>query len=270
MGIGIDGNLASVIPLRHLNRATNGVGSALERLSSGRRINRAADDAAGLSLEQRLAAFEAAVQQGSRNLDDGVSALRVADGALSETSENVQRMRELSVQAQNGTLSDDQRAALQQEYDALAEEVTRVSQNTDFNGQNLLDGSTSTQPLRLEDGTGSASQVEISIEEQSAQSLGLSGRDVSDPGTLDAIDQALQSVNGTRASIGTMENRLHSQMRSLSIARENVASARSRIGDADIAVEQANLIKNQLLQAAGIAVRAQGAVHSAVALKLIG
>jgi flagellin len=271
MGIGIDGNIGNVIPLRHLRGATADVRSALERLSSGRRINRAADDASGLSISEKLAAYEAAVEQGARNLGDGVSLARVAEGALSETAENLGRMRELAVQARNGTLGEAERAALQQEYDALAQEVTRVSQNTGFNGRSLLSGEISgSEAIRLEDGTGADEPIEVSVDDQSAEALGVAGLDVAGDATLSRLDDAIAGVSATRASLGTFERRVESEIRSLLVARENVASARSRIADADVAREQAELARAQLLQASGVAVRAQGRVHASVALRLIG
>jgi len=271
MGIGIDGSIGNVIWLRHLRRARDDAGTALARLASGRRIERAATDASGLSLSQTLAAFEAAVAQGGRNLSDGVSLARVAEGALSETSESLVRMRELVVQARNGTLGEPERAALQQEYDALAEEVTRVARNTEFNGRSLLSGEASgAGAIRLEDGTGADDAITLSIDDQSAGALGVAGLDVAGAETLSRLDAAGASVASTRASLGSAERRIESELRSLSVARENVASARSRIADADVAVEQAGLVRGQLLQEMGVAVRAQAAVHPAVALKLIG
>jgi flagellin len=271
MGIGIDGSIGNVVPLRHLRRATRDVHTALARLASGRRIERAATDPSGLSLSEKLAAFEAAVEQGGRNLSDGVSLARVAEGALSETSENLVRMRELAVQARNGTLGEAERAALQQEYDALAEEVTRVSRNTEWGGRSLLSGETSGDgAVRLEDGTGADEAITISIEDQSAQALGVAGLDVAGDDTLARLDDATARVASARASLGTAERRIESELRSLSVARENVASARSRIADADVALEQAALVRGQLLQRMGVAVRAQAAVHPAVALRLVG
>jgi flagellin len=244
----------------------------LERLSSGRRINKASDDSAGLSLSQKLQAFEAAMNQGSRNLSDGISLVRVAEGGLNETSSNLSRMRELSVQAQNGTLGDAERNVLQQEFNDLAKEVTRSAETTQFNGKQLLNGDASSGnggEITLEDGSQSGEDVSISIESQSAAALGVEGLDVSDGATLDALDNALDQVTSARSSLGSTENRLESQIRSLEIQSQNAAEANSRIVDTDYANETAQSTRNSILQQFQVALQGQANASAGAVLQLL-
>lgn len=231
---------------------------AFQRLGSGKRINSAADDAANLATVQQFLAIEASVNQGAQNLQDGQSLARTAEGALSGTSDLLGRMRELSVQGQNGTLNDADRATIQQEFDQLSAEVTRIAESTSFNGNNLLDGSMQgAGAVKLADGTGS-DPVSISVGDQSAAGLGIGGLSISDPSVLNSIDSAIDSVSSARASLGAADNRLSSQIRNLQTTEENTAAARSRISDADFAVETANLARGDILNNAQVALHVQG------------
>ena len=175
--------MASIGPTtstRRLLETQEAIRKTLEKLSSGRRINAAADDAANLAISEKLRALERGFQQGIRNLNDGISVARTAEGALSETSNLASRMRELTIQAGNGALGDAERAAIQTEFDALSEEITRISESTTFNGRNLLNGDTSgTDAITLRDGSGGNDVVQISIEDKGAAALGLEGLDAS-------------------------------------------------------------------------------------------
>ena len=252
--------------LSFLNRQSSGLRASLERLASGSRIPRASADAAGLAISEALRAQGASYAQGVRNLNDGISAARMAEGALDESSSLLGRMRELSIQAQNGTLNSDQKAVIQQEYDSLSEQLTHISQSTDFNGNAMLDGS---QSLEIVDGSG-GDATSVSGGDQSAASLGVAGTDASDPASLDAIDAAIAQVSSARADLGATENRLASQARSQMIAMENTMAAESRIRDADFAKESSEAIGKRLLQEAAIAVRAQANVGARAALQLLG
>jgi flagellin len=242
----------------------------LERLSSGRRINKASDDSAGLSISQKLEAYEAASNQGVRNLSDGISMVRVADGGMSETSGNLSRMRELSIQAQNGTMGDSERNAIQQEFDALASEVTRSAESAQYNGKQLLSGDISgANAIVLEDGSEMGADVSISIEAQSAAALGVEGLDASDPATLDALDNAMNQVSSARAELGSAESRISSQIRGLEIQSQNAAEANSRIRDTDFANETAKTTRNSILQQFQVALQGQANASAGAALQLL-
>jgi flagellin len=257
-------------PSTGLTRARETVTKTLNQLSSGQRITRAADDAAAAAISEKLGAAERAFAQGQRNLSDGISLARTAEGSLSQVSDLVSRMRELTVQAGNGALGDEARSAIQSEFDQLAEEVTRITEATEFNGRKLLNGDTSgAEAVTLRDGTGGNDVVQISIQDHSAQALSVEGRDVSDPSTLDALDDALSTISSTRAELGSAENRLEAGIRNLETARENTAAANSRIRDADFAQVAAELAAGQILEQASVATAVQSNIAAFTALELL-
>ena len=203
-------------------------------------------------------------------MSDGISVLRTAEGGLAEISNITIRLRELTVQAGNGTLDDQGRAAIQAEFDALTSEITRISEATEFGSHKLLNGDTSgAAAITIRDGTGSEGVVQISIGDSSAESLGLAGRDASDPATLDAIDEALNSVSTTRGDIGATENRLRSGIRNLQETQVNTASARSRIADADFAKVASDRARSQILERVAIATQVQANISAGSALGLL-
>ena len=202
-------------------------------------------------------------------MSDRISAARVAEGGLTGISDNLLRMRELTVQARNGTLGDEERAVLQQEFDALAEEVDRTSATTDFNGRSLLDGGASgTGAIVLDDGSGEQ-PVELDIDDHSAAALGLEGLSLTDPATLDALDAAQQTVSASRAELGTAENRLGSQIRSLRIQQDETAAAHSRIADADLAETASRKTANSIMRSFQVSVQLQANASAGVALLLL-
>ncbi len=265
--------MASIGPMtssRGLRETQEAIQRTFEKLSSGRRINRAADDAANLAISEGLRALERGFQQGIRNLSDGISVVRTAEGALSETSNLASRMRELTIQAGNGALGETERAAIQNEFDALSAEITRISEGTTFNGRNLLNGDTSgSGAITLRDGSGGEEVVQISIEDQGAAALGLEGLDVSAASTLTAIDLAMERISGSRADLGAVESRLGSGISNLQSIHENTAAARSRISDADFAQVAADQTRNLLLQQAQISTQVQANVAASLALQLL-
>ncbi len=253
-----------------LGAVQNRMGSHFSKLASGRRITSAADDAAGLAIAERMGAARTGINQGIRNLHDGVSVARVAEGGLEQTSSNLIRMRELTVQAGNGTLNSDDRAMIQQEFDQLAAEVSRVSEVTEFNGRSLLNGDTGgSGSLAIEDGSGGES-LQLDIGDQSATALGIDGLDVSDSTSLAAIDQAINSVSSTRASIGAFSNRAEFRIEGQRVAEENLAAAESRIRDLDIAKETSERTKDSILFEAQLGLRAQANLASQSVMRLIG
>jgi flagellin len=247
------------IPASHLGWHHHQAIKVFERLASGKRINRAADDAAGLAIAARLSAQISSQSQGMRNLHDGISLTRVAEGALGESSNLIGRMRELTIQGQNGTLTDSDRATIQQEYDALAAEMTRISASTEFNGQRLLDGSLmGSGVISIENGQGpDASMTEIEITDASAAALGVEGLSISDPDTLRRLDLALDGLSGIRASLGTMENRFVSQVAQVGQAYESGTASRSIIEDFDMVRGISDLIRIHLMEQRQLSLLAQ-------------
>ena len=253
-----------------LDRARLSILRTLNQLGSGHRITRAGDDAAGLAISESLRAQERGLAQGQRNLSDGISLTRTAEGALSEASEIVIRMRELSIQAGNGVLDDAAKGAVQREFDQLGEELTRITHATEFNSQKLLNGDLSgANAVTLRDGTGGDDVIQVSVGDHSAQALGVSGLDASDGSTLDALDAALSRISETRANLGATERRLTAGIRNLETAQENTAAANSRIRDADFASSTAELARGQLLEQAAIAVQVQANISASAALRLL-
>ncbi len=256
---------SSPLGIRHIDTNSRGMTKGFERLASGSRIPRASADAAGLAISERLQATSASLRRGLQNLNDGISAARVAEGALDESSNILGRLRELSIQSQNGTLDGRQRQAIQSEFDSLTNQLSDISSGTDFNGAKLLDGSES---VEIVDGTGGEA-TEIAVDDQSAATLGVEGLDASDPASLDRIDAAIRSVSGSRARLGSTENRMESQIRSQLVAYENTVAANSRIRDTDFAKETSNLVGKRVLREASIAVQGQANVGASTALRLL-
>ena len=271
MALTINTNLFSLQNQRELNKSTNSLGASFQRLSSGKRINRASDDAAGLQIAAALLAEERTSGAAARNISDAASVLSVADGALQSASNITTRLSELSVQAANGTLSDDQRGALQQEFDSLRSELDRISQSTEFNGQQVLGSATSVQS-----GTdGSAnSQTNVNVGDVSADSLSLASLDISTQAgaqaAIEATKGAVESVSSSRGEIGAAEARLQTTYDNLLTQKLNQAEARSRIEDADIAKESATNIAARIRQQANVSLGASANQQPALALKLLG
>lgn len=272
MGLRINTNTASLTAQRNLSNTTEQLQRSLSRLSSGLRITRASDDAAGLAISERFRAEVRSLQQAQRNALDGISMLQVAEGALNETSGNLIRMRELSIQAANGTLGAGERAALDSEFQDLMTEITRVASVTEFNGQLLLDGSAPTITFQVGSNNTVNDQISVVGVDATATGLALGGDLLTQGGAQTAIgvlDTAIDSVSTLRGGFGTAQNRLESTIRSIAVSVENTAAAESRIRDVDVAIESANLTKNQVLQQAGISVLAQANVSSQAALALL-
>lgn len=276
MGIRITTNVAAMTAQRHLANATARVSRSMERLSSGLRINRAADDPAGLAMSEGFRARIRALEVASRNAADGISLLQVADGALESISDMLVRMNELTEQAMNGTVSDQQRGFLDREFQALVEEIDRIAATTAFNGINLLDGSGGN--LQVEVGSGGAgSQIGLGLGSAfTAAALGLAGLTLAgSPESwatqpLDALRVATRSVSAGRAEFGASQNRLESVIRLTLNQQENLAAADSRIRDVDYAAEASELASAQVLQQMALAMLVQAQRQPALALQLLG
>lgn len=273
MGIRINSNVDAANAARHVNMTQARLSSGLERLASGRRINRAADDAAGLAISEVISSQVRGLNQAVRNAQDGVSLIQTADGALSQTSDVLQRMRELTVQAGNGTLSSSQRTAIQSEITELQGVVDRVAGGAQFNGQQLLDGTTPTVQLQTGANAGNTSQV--SLTDATATGLSVAGAavDVSTPAAANAslavIDQAIDQVTSARADLGAQQNAIENVIASNNVSSENQASAVSRIRDLDYASGVAATARDQILSQFGAAVQAQANVSRESVLRLL-
>jgi flagellin len=273
MGLRVNTNIASLNAQRNLANTTNNLQRSLERLSSGLRITRASDDAAGLAISERFRAEVRSLQQAQRNANDGISLLQIAEGALNETSGILTRLRELAIQSANGTLGTSERTTLDNEFNDLVSEIGRIAQVTEFNGTSLLDGTAASVTFQV--GVDNTANDQITVTGVNATSTGIgvntAGIDTvtNAQAALSLIDSAIGTVASLRAGFGTAQNRLESTIRSIAVSVENTAAAESRIRDVDIASETAILTRNQVLQQAGISVLAQANVSTQNALALL-
>ncbi|QSP94454.1 flagellin FliC [Marinobacter salinisoli] len=274
MALGINTNIASINAQNQLGKSQSLSDQALERLSSGLRINSAKDDAAGLSISTRFDAQIRGLTVAQRNANDGISLAQTAEGALDEITNNLQRIRELSVQSANATNSATDRAALQAEVTQRIEEISRIADTTTFNGLNVLDGSlTATENFQVGANSGEVIAVDLSQDMSADGALAVSAVDISTvagaSGALTTIDTALDTVNSFRADLGAVQNRFESTIANLGNSIENLSAANSRILDADFASESAKLAKANVLQQAGISVLAQANARPNQVLSLL-
>jgi flagellin len=271
MGLRINTNIAALNASRTLNRSTQSLNDSLERLSSGLRINRAKDDAAGLAIAEGFRSQVRGAQVAQRNAQDGVSLVQTAEGALSETTNMLQRVRELAVQAANGTQNDDNRDALDSEVTQLLEQIDDIAFDTEFNGIKVLSASAT---VTLQAGANIDQTLSISLNGASTGSLGISAVDVSTMenavSTISLVDEAIKSVTNLRSDFGALQNRLEFTINNLAIQEENSAASESAIRDADIARESISFTRNQILVNAGTTVLAQSNVLPQAALQLLG
>ena len=274
MAIRINSNVDAGSASRHLATTQAQLSASLERLASGRRINRGADDAAGLAISEVLNAQVRGLNQASRNAQDAVSLVQTADGGLSQTSEALQRVRELTVQAGNGTLSAEQRGAIQAEISELTSTIDRVATTTEFNGQPILDGSTPSVTVQTGANSGDTTTVDLPNATSAALGVGAGQVDVSSAGTANAslanVDQAITSVTSARSDLGAQQNALQSVIASNDVGAENQASARSRIADLDYAKGVSDQARNQILSQVGTAVLAHANLSRQSVLRLLG
>ncbi len=263
MAMTVRTNIASIKATGQLNRTTQRLGTSLERISSGMRINRAADDAAGLGVATNLETAVISQEQGIRNANDGISIIQTAESASNEVTDILQRMRELAVQSASETLDDDERAYIADEFEELQEEINRIASSTQFNGVSLSDNSSTSLDVQVGITNASTSRITISLVDLRVTSLGVdtTALNVSTAGgaqaALDAIDTALDSVNSGRSVLGAVQNRLDSAINNASVFVEALSAAESQIKDADFAYETSELTKQQIMQQAGVAALAQ-------------
>ncbi len=294
MAMTINHNQMALNVSNTLNSHYGNLQTSTQRLSSGLRVNGAADDAAGLAIRELMRADIAALNQGVRNANDAVSLIQTADGALGVVDAQLIRMKELAEQAATGTYDSTQRLMIESEYQALASEITRISNATDFNGIKLLDGSLSgdhdgsglksTGALKVHFGTSNDSAEDyyyIRIGDTTASALGLGNQSAQDDGfsistqesaqkALVAINDAIVSKDKIRAHLGALQNRLEATVDNLTIQSENMQAAESRISDVDVATEMTQFVRNQILTQSAVAMLSQANSMPRMALNLIG
>ncbi len=273
MGIRINTNVASLNAQRHLYNTTLSFNKSMEKLSSGLRVNRAGDDAAGLAISEGLKSDIRALHQAGRNAADGISMVQTAEGSLDEVSSILLRMKELAEQSLTGTLSDTERGYLNAEYTELQNEINRISDSAEFNGTKLLDASGGAVSIQVGIGTAAYDSiaVDLSADMDSAGLTLATGVDTSANATtaMGEIDAAIELVSGARADFGAVQNRLESSIRNINNQTENLSAANSRIRDVDVAQETATLTSFQILQQAGVAMLSQANMSTGLALSLL-
>ncbi|WP_394221919.1 flagellin [Alteromonas gracilis] len=281
MSLFVNTNVSSLNAQRQLFSTGNNLDTAFERLSSGFRINSAADDAAGLQITDRMTSQVQGLNQAVRNANDGISLAQTAEGAMQETTTALQRIRTLAIQSQNGINSSSDRVALQKEVSALRTEISRISTTTQFAGVNVLSGDFSAKFLV---GANAGQTISVNLSSQALTRAGVNGFSATGLGILDdnvlteqgasrlltAVDTAISAIGGLRADLGALQNRFQSTIRNLSNISENVSAARSRIKDTDFATETAELSRNQILQQASTTVLSQANQRPQAALSLLG
>lgn len=277
MGLRINTNVSSLSAQRSLNNTTNKQAASLEKLSSGSRIVKAADDAAGLAISEKMKAAIRGTNQAKRNANDGISMIQTAEGGLNEISNILVRLRELSIQSASDTVGDSERQFTNMEYQNLKEEVQRISQVTEFNGKKLLNGAGDKFDFQIgiyNDDFEDRISYNAAATNAQLDSLGIDGITVdnkeSAQNSLSNLDSAIQSISGYRAELGAKQNRLTSTTQNLQISSENLSTANSRIRDTDYASESAENTKMNILGQAGSSVLAQANATGQAALKLIG
>ena len=277
MSLRISTNVASLNAQRSLAGSTRAMNRSMARLSSGFRINEAADDAAGLAISENLRGLIRGHSKASRNAEDGISLVQVAEGGLNEMSNMLIRLRELGVQAASDTIGDTERKFLDVEYQQLKSEMQRIAEVTTFNGRDLLNGTGGIMDIQVgvhNDPFKDRISFNASAANSSLEALGMTGQSLATKEqaqmSLAITDAAMTSVNAMRANFGAMQNRLTSTMANLAIAHENLSAANSRIRDADIAEESAEMTRNNILLQAGVSVVGQANQIQQVALKLLG
>jgi len=275
MGMVINTNTMAINAQRNLSKTSSSLSTSMARLSSGQRITAAKDDAAGLAISEKMKAQIRGLGQAERNANDGISLVQTAEGAMDEISGMLIRMRELAVQAANGTTDSDQKGFLNNEFQQLSTEISRIADSTTFNGTQLLNGG---QSITLQVGTGTDStndQINVSLKDVSADSsaINISTNTIDTASnalaSITALDSAITNLSEQRGKMGAVQNRLESTVRNLATTRENLSASNSRIRDVDVADESVSMTRSQILMQAGTAVLAQANGIPSMALSLI-
>ncbi|MCQ4089317.1 MULTISPECIES: flagellin [unclassified Exiguobacterium] len=271
----INHNLNAMNAHRNMTANTVNSGKSMEKLSSGLRINRAGDDAAGLAISEKMRGQIRGLDQASRNAQDGISLIQTAEGALNETHSILQRMRELSVQSSNDTNTNEDRAELQKEVAELTSEVSRIANNTEFNTKTLMSGgfSASGSGLKFHIGANATQNIELKISNMTATGLGVDAVDISTQAGADAaittVNTAIKTVSSERSRLGATQNRLEHTINNLNVGSENLQAAESRVRDVDMAKEMMSFTKNNILNQAAQAMLAQANQQPQAVLQLL-
>ena len=273
MALVVNTNISSLAAQRNLSVNQASLAKSVEHLSSGLRITRASDDAAGLGVSETLRAQIRSINQATRNAGDGISLTQTADGAAESIGSLLGRMRELATQAASGTVGTTERSYLDQEFVALRSEIDRISTTTEFNGQALLSGASNTFSVFVGFKSGSGNSLSVALDDLDVASVGLTGASVSTAASAQAmlsqIDGAISSVATARANYGSIQSRFDAAIQNLTVTAENFTAADSRIRDADIAQETSLFTRNQILTQSGIAILAQANALPQQALALL-
>ncbi len=275
MGLRINTNVASINAQRNLSNVTNRLQGNYRRLSTGLRISSASDDAAGLAISERLKSQISSLNQAKRNANDGISLSQTAEGALDEVSSILIRLRELAVQASNGTVSTNDKTTLEEEFSTLKSEVDRIANATEFNGVKLLDGSSTQVSFHVGTGTAAATnKITVALSDVNIAALSIQNASVNGTGSTSAaiadIDTTINTISSLRGKLGAAQNRLSSTIANVGAAAENLSAANSRIRDVDVAVETSDLTRNSILQQASLSILAQANAQPQSALSLLG
>ncbi|MDR3562382.1 MAG: flagellin [Negativicutes bacterium] len=272
----INTNVPALNAWRNLELQNTTLNSSLQKLSSGKRINTAADDASGLAISEKMNGQINGLNQASSNAQGAISLIQTAEGALNETTSIIQRLRQLAVQSRNSTETNSDRQQTNKEVTQLIAEIGRIATTTQFNGKTLLNGSASTTSLVFQIGanTGQTIKVQIANAKQTATGVGLTGVSMNTASgasnAISLLDKALSKVSTSRANLGAVQNRLQHTVNNLNVASENLTSAKSQIVDVDMAKEMASFTKTQILVQAGTAMLAQANQAPQAVLKLLG
>lgn len=276
MAIRINTNVESVFAQKHLARTQRSLRSTMEHLSSGLRLTKAADDAAGMGVSQKMRAHITSLKMAQRNANDGISLVQTAEGALSETGDILARMRELAVESASDVLQATERAYLQTEFTALQEEIERIADSTEFNGLNLSDGSTTTVSVQVGIfNIAAQDRIDVTLQDSQTLTLGVNTTaiDLQSAGnsqlSITEIDEAIDAVNNSRSTYGAVQNRLTSALRNLENYTENLVETESRIRDVDFASATADMSRHQIFSQAGISVLSQANSNPQAALSLL-
>lgn len=273
MALVINTNIASLSAQRNLNNASNQLSRSVERLSSGLRITRAADDAAGLGVSETLRAQIRSINQATRNANDGISLTQIADGAAATIGNLLHRMRELATQAASGTVGSTERSYLDQEFLALRSEIDRIADVTEFNGNALLSGANNSFSVFVGFKSGANNALSLDLNDLTTGDLTLSSVNIASSANAQSalanIDSAISAVATARAEYGSIQSRFEATIANLQVTSENFTAADSRIRDADVAYETSVFTKNQILVQSGVAVLAQANALPQSALALL-
>jgi len=276
MAIRINTNVESVFAQKHLARTQRSLRSTMEHLSSGLRLTRAADDAAGMGVSQKMRAHITSLKMAQRNANDGISLVQTAEGALSETGDILARMRELAVESSSEVLQATERAYLQTEFTALQEEIERIADSTQFNGLSLADGTTTSVAVQVGIfNVAAEDRISVVLQDSQTATLGVNttaidlGSATDSQLAITAIDTAIDSVNNSRSTYGSVQNRLTSALRNLENYTENLVETESRIRDVDFAQATADMSRHQIFSQAGISVLSQANSNPQNALSLL-